>query len=171
MCSKCQYVFSFSAIEKQFTKSRTTDLNRARELFMKSKPKTTILTADTIQKGAVPISEMPTNELLEIIQHLDLKKIEPDVFHGVQAFCHAKRKTLYFPMQDVDANFVGYKKLSRLNDDNPVTETTFPEQNSFGVVIFPPMVKRGFRDHKTAILVLNMLDALALRMEKTNREC
>lgn len=168
VCSKCQHVFSFSAIEKFFTKSRTTDLDRARELFLKSKPKTNFLTADAMQKGAVPVNEMSTNELLELFQHLGFQKIEPSVFQGVQAFCHAKRKSLYFPMQDVESNFVGYKKLSRLNDENPITETTFPEQNSFGAVIFPPIVKRGFRDHRTAILVLNLLDALALRMEKTN---
>ena len=70
-------------------------------------------------------------------------------------------------MLDVESNIVGYKKLSRL-DDGKMTETTVPEQNSFGAVIFSPIAKRGFRDQRTAILVVNMLDALALRMEKTN---
>lgn len=157
-------------IEKFFTKSPSLNLDRTRELFLKSKPKTNILTVDAIQKGAKPVNEMTTNELLEIIQYLGLQNIEPNVFQGVQAFCHAKRKTLYFPIQDIESNFIGYKKLSRLNDESPITETTFPEHNSFGAVIFSPIVKRGFRDHRTAILVLNMMDALALRMEKTNCE-
>lgn len=142
-------------------------MERSRDLFIRSKPKPIILSADLIQKGAVPATEVPTNELLEIFQFFGVQKIEPTVFQGIHAFCHAKRKTLYFPMLDVGSNIIGYKKLSRLSDDK-MTETTVPEQNSFGAVIFSPIVKRGFRDQKTAILVVNMLDALALRMEKNN---
>lgn len=172
VCSRCQHIFSFSTFDKFFAKSyrSTADMERARDLFMRSKPKPIILTADTIQKGAVPINEVPTNELLEIIQFLGLQKIEPVVFQGIHAFCHVKRKTLYFPMLDVESNIVGYKKLARLADAK-MTETTVPEQNSFGAVIFPPIIKRGFRDQRTAILVVNMLDALALRMEKNNGGC
>lgn len=174
MCSKCQHIFSFSAVEKFFTKTyRPTDLTRARDLFMRSKPKPTILTGDKIYKGAVPAHDLPPHELLEIIQHLGIRKVEPNVFQGIQAFCDAKRKSLYFPMIDVESNMVGYKKLSRssISDDDgdsAMVETTSPEQNSYGAVIFPPFIKRGYRDQKTAIIVLNMLDALALRMEKTN---
>lgn len=143
-------------------------MERARDLFLRSKPKPIILAADTIQIGAVPVDEVPANEMYEIIHFLGLQKIEASVFQGIHAFCHAKGKTLYFPMLDVQSNIVGYKKLSRLDDADKMTETTVPAQNSFGAVIFSPMVKRGFRDQKTAILVVNMLDALALRMEKNN---
>lgn len=118
-------------------------------------------------KDAVPISEVGTDELLQIIEHLRLQPIEPSVIQGVQAFCNAKRKKLYFPMLDVHSNVIGYKKLSRQIESN-VTETTVPEKNSFGAVIFSPIVKRGFRDQATAILVTNMMDALALRTEKSN---
>lgn len=175
MCTKCQHIFSFSAIEKFFTKGhRSTDLNRARDLFLRSKPKPTIFTGEMMHKNAVPVQDMAADELLEVIQYLGLRKIEPNVFQGVQAFCHAKRKSLYFPMLDIQSNIVGYKKLARpVNDEDCVAtavETTIPEQNSYGAVIFPPISKRGYRDQKTAIIVLNMLDALALRMEKTNCE-
>lgn len=175
MCTKCQHIFSFSAIEKFFTKShRSTDeLNRSRDLFMRSKPKPTILTAEMIHKNAVPVQDVSSDALTDVLQHLDIRKIEPNVFHGVQAFCNAKRNALYFPMVDIQSNIVGYKALSRsLNDagdsGGKFTETTMPEQNSYGAVILPPIIKRGYRDQKTAIIVLNMVDALALRMEKTN---
>lgn len=172
VCSKCQYIFSFSAIEKFFTKGhRSTDeLNRARDLFLRSKPKPTILTGAMIDKNAKSVQDVTPDALQEIIQFLDIRKIDSNVFHGLNAFCHEKRKKLYFPMLDIQSNIVGYKKLCRPLSGDPerMTETTIPEQNSYGAVIFPPISKRGHRDPKTAIIVLNMLDALAIRMEKNN---
>lgn len=145
------------------------ELNRARDLFVRSKPKPTILTCEMIHKNAKPVQDMSADELIEVIQYLDIRKIEPTVFQGIQAFCNANQNKLYFPMLDIQSNIVGYKKLSRpKNDVMNFTETTIPEQNSYGAVIFPPMIKRGPRDQKTAIIVLNIVDALALRMEKTN---
>lgn len=148
-------------------------MNRARNLFLRSKPKPTILTAEMIHKNAKSVLDMTSDALLEVIKFLDIRKIDSNVFHGLQAFCHEKRHTLYFPMLDIQSNIVGYKKLHRPFSENgdlkQMTETTIPEQNSYGAVIFPPLIKRGNRDQKTAIIVLNMLDALALRMEKTNR--
>lgn len=168
VCSKCQHIFSFSAIENFFTKSqRSMDLDRARDIFLRSKPKKTALTAATIQKGAEPIKEISDIELKEVLQHLGLEKIDPTTFMGLHAFCHSKRKILYFPMIDVEGNIVGYKKLTRLPDAE-IVESTVPEENSFGAVIFHPLVKRGYRDQRTAVIVVNMLDALALRSEKTN---
>lgn len=176
VCSKCQYIFSFSAIEKFLTKShRSSDeLKRARDLFLRSKPKPTILTGEMIQKNAKPVQDMTADALDAVITSLDIRKIDANVLHGVQAFCHEKRNTLYFPMLDIQSNIVGYKKLHRplseSGDLQRMTETTMPEQNSYGAVIFPPIQKRGHRDQKTAIIVLNVVDALALRMEKTNCE-
>lgn len=168
MCTKCQHVFSFNAIEKFFAKShRPGDFVRAQDLFLNSKPKKTILTIEAISKDAIRISEMADTDLQQTIDNLGLKKIATIALQGVHAFCDAKRKSLYFPMLDIESNIVGYKALS-MNDAMKMTETTFPEQNSFGAVIFPPMTKRGYREHKTAIIVLNLADALALRMEKTN---
>lgn len=128
-----------------------------------------------IQKNAKPVQDMTPDALDEVITHLNIQKIDSTVLLGVQAFCHEKRNALYFPMLDVQSNIVGYKKLHRplsaSGDLQKMTETTTPEQNSYGAVIFPPIHKRGHRDQKTAIIVLNMLDALALRMEKTNCKC
>lgn len=168
MCSKCQHIFSFSAVEKFFAKSHKslTDFERSRDIFIKSKPKIKVLSPTTIHKDAVPISEVSDDVIQEVIEYLGITKIDSSAFQSVHAFCHAKRKTLYFSMHDVDSNIVGYKKMSKPNDANMI-ETTFPETNSFGAVIFPPVAKRS-RDHKTAILVVNLIDALALRMEKTN---
>lgn len=171
VCSKCQHVFSFSVIEKFFTKSHksVSDFERARDLFMRAKPKKKNLTIDTIQKGAVPVLEIQNAEIQEVVEHLGLLKIDKNAFQGVHAFCHLKMKKLYFPMHDNDSNIVGFKKLSRSTEGQTI-ETTYPETNSFGAVIFPPITKRGFRDQRTAILVVNMPDALALRMEKSNGE-
>lgn len=176
VCSKCQYIFSFSAIEKFFSKThRSSDeLNRARDLFLRSKPKPTIFTGEMIQKSAKPVKDMTADALDKVITSLDIRRIDSNVLQGVQAFCHEKRNTLYFPMLDSQSNIVGYKKLHRplseSGDLQRMTETTIPEQSSYGAVIFPPIQKRGHRDQRTAIIVLNMLDALALRMEKTNCE-
>lgn len=168
MCSKCQYIFSFSAVEKFFSKShKSTDYERTRDFFMKSKPKTSILSPSMIHKDCVPINEVPNDELQNIFNYLGIVKIDSSAFQGVHAFCHKKRKILYIPMHDVESNIVGYKKLSK-SIDSKMIEETFPEKNSFGAVIFPPMAKRKCREQKTAILVVNMLDALALRMEKSN---
>lgn len=143
------------------------DLDRARDIFLRSKPKKIALTAATIQKGAVPIKEISDIELKEVLQYLGLEKIDPTIFMGIHAFCHPKRRILYFPMIDVEGNIVGYKKLTRLPDAE-IVESTVPEENSFGAVIFHPLVKRGYRDQRTAVIVVNMLDALALRCEKNN---
>lgn len=173
VCSKCQHIFSFSAIEKFFTKGHRSadDLNRARDLFRRSKPIPTILTGKMIHKNAVPVQEMTADALQQVIQYLGIQKIEPNILQNVQAFCDAKRNKLYFPMIDAQSNIVGYKELARASDEHsPLAESTTPEQSSYGAVIFSPIIKRGVREQRTAIVVLNMLDALALRTEKTNSE-
>lgn len=168
MCAKCQHNFSFNAIEQFFTKSlRSTDLDRARDLFLKSKPKVINLVSENIQQGVRPVNEMQTVELQEIIDHLGIVNINAAVFQNIQAFCDPRQKAVYFPMQDIGMNIIGYKKLMA-SADGHTTEVTYPERNSLGAVILNPIVKRGYRDQKTAILVLNMLDALALRTEKCN---
>lgn len=171
MCSKCQYIFSFSAIEKFYTsdkqKRKSIDFQRDRDLFLKSKPKPTSLTPLTINKDAIPIKDIESSELNGVLDHLGLENITEIAFHESGILCNAKRKVLYFPMQDANLTVTGYKKLSRIVNGQ-IMETTIPETESFGAVILPPIQKRGPRDQRTAILVLNVLDALALRMQKHN---
>lgn len=170
VCSKCQYIFSFSAIEKFYTgdkqKRKSADIQRDRDLFLKSKPKPTSLTTLAINKDAVPINAVEATELEEVFSHLGLENITAAAFHETGILCNAKRKVLYFPMQNTDSTITGYKKLSRIIHGQ-IMETTIPDANSFGAVILPPVQRRG-KDQKTAILVLNVLDALALRMQKHN---
>lgn len=134
---------------------------------MRSKPRPNFFTISTINKDAIPISEIDSTKFDEIRQHLGIDNLTSAAFEGIQAFCDLKKKSLYFLMQDAYSNVVGYKKLSKKPNEKMI-ETTFPESNSYGAVVFSPFVKRGTRDSKTAIIVLNMLDALALRMEKRN---
>lgn len=168
VCSKCQHIFSFSAIENFFTKkANRTDLERSKDIFMKSKPRANFLTISTINKNAVPIREISSIKFDEIRQHLGIDNITSAAFEGIQTLCDFKEKSLYFLMQDAYSNIVGYKKLYRKPNEKLI-ETTFPESNSYGAVVLPPFAKRGSRDSRTAIIVLNMLDALAIRMEKRN---
>lgn len=169
VCSKCQHIFSFSAIENFYApiKSAKTpsDQDRARELFLNSKPKI-LFDASQIDKNAIPVDEMEPNAVENVFEYLQIENISVSAVSGIQMLCNVERKILYMPMHNNESQIIGYKTLSRL-PDGPLKETTLPEAKSFGVVILPPTTKRG-RDSKTAILVLNMLDALALRIEKPN---
>lgn len=168
VCSKCQYIFSYNAIEQFYNnKGKLADIQRNREMFMNSKPKPAAQTASKIDKDAVPINEIDTNELQPIMSHLGLENLIEPLLQETGIYCNISSKVLYFPMLDADSNISGFKTLSR-TANRGITESTIPETNNFGIVILPPVVKKGPKDQKTAILVLNMLDALALRREKQN---
>lgn len=168
VCSKCQYIFSYNAIEPFYNnKGKLADIQRNREMFMSSKPAPTSLTASKIVRDAVPINEIDTNKLQTIISDLGLEQLIEILLQETGIYCNIRLKILYFPMLDADSKISGFKILSR-TANRGITEATFPETNNFGIVILPPVVKKGPKDQKTAILVLNMLDALALRREKQN---
>lgn len=165
VCSKCQYIFSYGAVEKFFTNDKRSkdDLERDQNIFIKSKPNTEpLLSIVEVDENVVPINNLNTTELEEILSHLGINNITKEAFIGTDVLCHTKRRILYSPMQGTDSETIGYKILSK---NGETAESTIPETNSFGVVKFSPIVKRGTKDQKTAILVLNILDALALRME------
>lgn len=86
------------------------------------------------------------------------------VFESLGVTCDPNTNTLYFPLQDADAQMVGYKTLSRQNDI--VVETTFPDSNSFGV-LFAGVPKLSGKE-ANAVVVLNVPDLLALSMQKLN---
>lgn len=134
---------------------------------MSFKPKTTDLTTSKIDKNAVPINEVEPKDYEKICEYLGIEHFPISIFDGIQMLCNVKQNTFYFPMHDAEGQIIGYKKLSR-SSDAKLVETTYPESNSFGAVILLPIGKRGVREAKTSILVLNMLDALALRVEKPN---
>lgn len=168
VCSKCQYIFSYNAIEQFYNyKGKLADIQRNREMFMSSKPIRASLTASKIDKDAVRINEIDTNELQPIVSNLGLEHLIETLLQETGIYCNKSSKIIYFPMLDADSSISGFKTLSRTTNRG-ITETTIPETNNFGIVILPPFVKKGPKDQKTAILVLNMLDALALRREKQN---
>lgn len=117
---------------------------------------------------------MQKGELAAVCAHLGIENINDSAFDGLHMLCNVREKCLYFPMQDVEGKFVGYKKLSRGKNGHPVEETV-PSSNSFGTIVAPPhssSKRYPTREHtRTAIVVLNMMDTLAIRTEKTNGSC
>lgn len=168
VCSKCQYIFSYNAIEQFYNnKGKLADIQRNREMFMNTKPTPASLTASKIDKDAVSINEIDINVLQPIMNHLGLEHLIETLLQQTGIYCNISSKVLYFPMLDADSSISGFKTLSR-TVNRGITETTIPDTNNFGIVILPPVIKKGPKDQKTAILVLNMLDAMALRREKQN---
>lgn len=170
MCPACQYIYSFSAIENFFSVPKSakeeSDQQKQRDLFMRAKPSIQPILPATIDENAVSFKELNRSEFELICKHLEIENIAPLAFEDLGMLCNVNEKILYFPMQDVDNQIIGYKKLYKCNER--ILEETYPESNSFGAVIVPS-VKRLSKDHnKLAILVLNMVDVLALRMQKTN---
>lgn len=139
------------------------DRLKSLNIFMNSKP--TVITYDInkIDANSLPVSSLEATDFEAICQHLNLQKIQQSTFEGLNAFCNVEKKTLYFPMQDVNGQNVGYKTL--YSKSGSVLEDTVPETNSFGAVIVAAKTKRSQKEPKTAVIVLNVLDALAIRSQ------
>lgn len=170
VCSKCQYIFSFSAIENFYTSVKsqrvTTDLKKQRDLFIKSKPITDLPTSKIIDEIAVPVDKLPIDKLEEICKNLKLNEALASAFENLGLLYNFNDNILYFPMHDVDNRIIGYKKLFRQN--NKTVEETLPESRVFGTIIVSPGTKKSHKEVKTAILVLNIPDVLTLRMQHLN---
>lgn len=174
VCSSCQYIYSFSVIEEFFVDAGTQkNVNIRRnnlELFIRGKPMIRLYPPDAIDKKAVPKDQLQGDDLAAVCAHLGIDSIADSAFDDLHMLCNISEKLLYFPMQDAERNFVGYKMLSRGANGLPV-EKTVPPSNSFGVIVASPYssLKRLPKEQtKTAIVVLNMLDVLAIRTQKTN---
>lgn len=169
ICSKCQHTFSFNVVEPFFAQQLSiADHKKSQDLFMKSKPKLSTGGYASSQVNAVPVSDVNSETFEEILQHLDLYGITSTAFEATSILCDPKRKSLYFGMRGPQLDHLGCKELSKNPHNNLVETITSPESNSYGVVMLPPSTKRGVKDTKTAIVVLTLRDALALRMEKSN---
>lgn len=165
VCSKCQYIFSFSAIEKFYTRTQKNqvDLQKQHDLFIKSKPPVQLYTPENIDAHAIPVDDLDPEQRDEIYTSLDLGEIFTSSIDGLGLLYNFNENILYFPMHDVDNRIVGFKALSRRN--KRIIEETVPDTRSWGMVMVPPVSKRGQKESKAAILVLNVLDVLALRTQ------
>lgn len=97
------------------------------------------------------------------------------VFASFGTLCNPHDRSLHVPLHDASGKTVGHKTLTRHqrnnnaddtdNDDNasPLLEHTTPERNCFGVLCTVP---KSQRDAATAVVVLNVVDALALTAQK-----
>lgn len=133
---------------------------------MHAKPKINDYNIHAIDADAVDVTNLLPIEIESVCSDMGMEKITVAAFEAILVYCNTKRKIFYFPMLDVDNTIVGYKKLSKNENNNSFREETIPESHSFGVVLAP--AKRTTKDQqKNAILVVNMLDALAIRMQKT----
>lgn len=174
VCSSCQYIYSFSVIEEFFVDARTPkNVNIQRknlELFIRGKPMILLYPPDAIDDKAVPKDQLQPDDLAAVCAHLGIENIADSAFDDLHMLCNVNEKRLYFPMQDAERNFVGYKMLGRGANGLPVEETV-PLSNSFGAVVasaYSSSNRLPKEQTKTAIVVLNMLDVLAIRTQKTN---
>lgn len=171
VCSKCQHTYSFTVVEPFFEKQLSVaEHEKSQHLFLKSKPK---LCADKYASSlpnAIPVSDVSPEKLVEILQHLDLHGITATALEATAARCDPKKMSLYFDMHgpELGTNYLGCKELFRNPENNLVQTRTLPESHSYGVIVLPPCPRKGPKDAKTAIVVLTLRDALALRMEKFN---
>lgn len=137
-----------------------------RDLFMRAKPPIKQYIVTDFDEDAVDVSELTADEIERVCGEMGIQKISASAFEEFHAYCNVKRKIIYFSMVDVNGATVGYKKLSKNEAGEGFREETIPESSCFGVVMASP--KRQAKDHpKHAILVVNMLDALAILMQKT----
>lgn len=170
VCPKCQHIFSFNVAEPFFrSELSAADQAKSRDLFFKSKPLLYAETYASLQENAVPAGELEPAVFAGILEHLDLHGIAAAAVEMVPpVLCDPQKKSLYFAMRGANADDVGHKELVRNPISGQVETITSPESSSYGVVTFAPSTKRGVRDTKTAIIVLTLRDALALRTEKSN---
>lgn len=77
--------------------------------------------------------------------------------------------SLFIPMLDVDGIIVGYKRLSKENDQ--IVEYSIPEANCFGVITVEAVGAKASKEAPSAVLVLNVLDLLALSTQKLGSKC
>ena len=153
------------------------DHNRARELFIQSKPIVQQMKLDEIDRDAKDFVDLSEVEFNEICQYFGMQKVSRAAFEGIKVGCNMQLKVLYFPLEDLNQHTVGYRKLSRVGegvDAGDIREESIPRNNSYGAVIASSVSRAGVttkkRDSKTAILVLSLLDFLALRMQQINCE-
>lgn len=172
VCPSCQHICSFSAIQNFFDPKtvKSEKCTKMRDHFLHAKPPVNRFQIEDIDAGAAKVSDMSMEEVDGICDQLGMEKITFAAFENLNAYCNLEKRILYFPLKDVDGFVVGYKKLSKNNNDDKIREETIPESNSFGVVI--ATTKRLTKDQaKHAIIVVNVLDTLAIRMQKAQGEC
>lgn len=133
---------------------------------MRAKPNKKSLTLADIDPNAIPFKQLQLHEIKSIISHFEFENIAETSFDDLNAICNVEKKCLYFPMQDLNGNIVGYKKLMK-SDGEKICEETVPESNCFGVVIAG---QRRQKDQikQNAVVVLNICDALAIRSQRIN---
>lgn len=73
---------------------------------------------------------------------------------------------MYFPLTDTLDNIVGYKQIKM--EDNSITESTFPEVKSVGLLIKKKPTTKLNQKESTAIVVLSVLDFIALNSQNLN---
>lgn len=73
---------------------------------------------------------------------------------------------MYFPLTDTLDNIVGYKQIKK--EDNSITESTFPEFQSVGLLIKKKPSTKLNQKESTAIIVLSVLDFIALNSQNLN---
>lgn len=170
ICAACQHKFAFSSLEYFFLNSKklnSADYINKKNSFLKSKP--------SIDSNKIPqdiigdlkiIKNLSDTEIVQICEQLDVQNISIDQMKDALIHCDLENSTFYFPMVDANGSIVGYKKLS--NQNGQLCETSFPEANCFGVVMHLP--RKQQKNHRTAILVLNLLDYLSLIAANTIRQ-
>lgn len=170
MCPSCQHIYSFNAIE-EFFNTKDIDAKRKQiDLFVGAKPTVCIYSRQTIDDKAVTKDELQPGQLAAVCAHLGIENIDDAAFDGLHLLCNVNENRLYFPMQDEAGRFVGYKILSR-ESNGYLVEDTVPPTNSFGLIVVAPQSagKRVTKENaKAAIVVLNVIDVLAIRTQKTN---
>lgn len=134
-----------------------------RETVLKSKP--VIESALSIHKDSEiqHIKDLNDLQVDEICDNFRLKNILPNHLRLADVRVHVKENIIYFPMKNINGDIVGYKKI--IYEDGEWLEESIPNNNSFGIIM---TASKKAQKNKTAVVVLNFLDYLALLGEINN---
>lgn len=144
---------------------QSAEMEKQRTTFLNSKPCIEVNQPFHFGDDIVKISTLDENQLLTICDQLNIRNIPLSYLKTADIFCNVSRNSLYFPLVDVNNTTVGFKKLSFEN--GKYLESTMPLTKSFGAVVH---ASKGALKQKSAIVVLNVLDWLALVGENIHSE-
>ncbi|KAK9876163.1 hypothetical protein WA026_011279 [Henosepilachna vigintioctopunctata] len=154
MCPKCKHSGEWSSLESLISKKmKKPNLSNDEILVNLSKFEDDIR---SIQNSTEPLSELNEDSLHKVFKKLKLPIIAKSELNPLNLRINCDLNELYFPLEDVNSEIVGYKILGN-------ELTTKPNSNYGGLV---KGTKPKSKD--TAILVENLADFLVLYASDVN---
>ncbi|XP_072380128.1 mitochondrial DNA helicase [Diabrotica undecimpunctata] len=160
MCTGCKKSGQWNTLETYFNlkKSKKTKMKdgsieeeKANERIEK--------TLEEIRSTTSEIKALSEEELHEVLKKFKLPIISSSTFETLDVRLNEKHTTLFFPLENVESETVGYRKVNC----GLSTDTVLPDQNYGGI-----LTARFPKSKDTAVLVPSISDFLVLANTKLN---